>query len=142
MGWLICYDKTQGVSLRVVMKNLSKGLIILVIWLFAITVYAESQITKRISQLENDKVKVWKTIIFPAKNQKLIMHRHEFDRVLIALSSGTLKIVNDKGQIHYLKLKKGQSYYLKKDIVNELHSDENLGNQPIKVIVVELKIGS
>ena len=75
--------------------------------------YAHS--TARISLFSNDKTNVWKTIIYPASTQSLTMHRHDYDRVVVALSSGLLKITNNKGKIHYLKLEKNQAYYLTKD---------------------------
>lgn len=120
------------------MKN---NIIILFIatFLFTSLVWANSVATHRATLLSNDKVNVWKTFIYPAKNQQLKMHRHEYDRVLIALDNGTLKVVNDKGQSHLLKLSKDQAYFLNKDIPGELHTDENLSGHVIKVIVVELK---
>ncbi|MBP6918759.1 MAG: hypothetical protein KBB94_07580 [Legionellaceae bacterium] len=98
-----------------------------------------SATTHRIHQFENSKVAVWETIVYPSKQQILSMHRHERDRVVVALTDGTLKIENDKGKIHYLHLKKDHSYYLSKDVLNELHSDQNVSGHTIKVIVVELK---
>src|SRR5271170_6750482 len=96
------------------------------IFLFLITnVHANINKTTRIPQFSNDEVNVWKTIVCPSKDQILKMHRHEYNRVLVALDTGTLKIVNDKGKIHYLKLEKNQVYYLTKDIPGELHIDEN-----------------
>ncbi|MCP0913668.1 MULTISPECIES: cupin domain-containing protein [Legionella] len=99
---------------------------------------AETVSSKRITQFSNKQVNVWKTIIYPSSAQQLAMHRHENNRVLIALSDGLLKITNDKGKIHYLQLKKDTAYFLKKDIANELHSDENISNHPVKVMVIEL----
>jgi mannose-6-phosphate isomerase-like protein (cupin superfamily) len=106
---------------------------------FNSSLFAQTAVTKRIEQLDNAKVKVWKTIIYPSKQQTLSMHRHEQDRVVVALTNGTLKIKNDKGKVHYLHLKKGQSYYLTKDTPHELHSDQNVSGHPIEVIVIELK---
>lgn len=101
--------------------------------------WAHFATTKRIPQLDNSKVSVWKTIIYPSKQQILSMHRHERDRVVVALTDGTLKIKNDKGKIHYFRFKKDHSYYLSKDVRHERHSDQNVSGHPIKVIVVELK---
>lgn len=95
--------------------------------------------TTRISQFSNDKVSVWETVIYPNANQVLKMHRHEHDRVVVALSNGLLKITNDKGKVHYLKLEKNKAYYLTKDVPNERHNDENMSSHPIKVLVIELK---
>jgi hypothetical protein len=94
--------------------------------------------TIRLSLLENKQVKVWETIIYPHADHVLKMHRHEHNRVLIALDDGKLKIVNDRGQVHYLTLEKEKAYYLAKDLPGELHTDENLSDHPIKVMVIEL----
>jgi hypothetical protein len=99
---------------------------------------AEGPATRRIEQFSNNRVKVWKTIIYPSSKQVLSMHRHEHDRVLVALTDGVLKITNNSGAVHYLKLKKDKTYYLTKDVPDELHNDENVSHHAIEVIVVEL----
>lgn len=103
------------------------------------TASAQSPVSHHVQQFENSRVNVWKTIIYPTIQQTISMHRHEYDRVVVALTSGTLKVKNDKGKVHYLHLKKDKAYYLSKDVPNELHSDQNVSNHPIKVIVIELK---
>lgn len=103
------------------------------------TAHADFPTTKRIAQFSNTKVSVWETIIYPSANQALKMHRHEYDRVVVALSDGLLKITNDKGKVHYLKLEKNKAYYLAKDVPNETHNDQNMSPYPIKVLVIELK---
>lgn len=97
----------------------------------------QSLLTKRIPQFNNKKVSVWKTIIYANAQQTLPMHRHDHDRVVVALTDGLIKITTNTGKSHTLKLKKNKAYYLSKDVPNELHSDENLSNHPIKVMVVE-----
>ncbi len=109
---------------------------------FCTVLQADVQATKRIEQFANARVKVWKTIIYPSSNQVLAMHRHEHDRVLVALTDGILKITNNRGEVHYLKLKKDKAYYLTKDVPGELHNDENISHHAIKVIVVELNQNS
>jgi len=99
---------------------------------------ATSSATARIPQFSNDKVSVWETIIYPSKNQVLKMHRHEHDRVVVAFNDGLLKVINDKGKVHYLKFAKNKAYYLTKDIPDELHNDQNMSPYPIKVLVIEL----
>jgi beta-alanine degradation protein BauB len=101
---------------------------------------AYAQSTTRTEQFSNDKVNIWKTIIYPTSNQILTMHRHDSDRVLVALSDGTLKITNNKGDVHELILTKNKAYYLSKDPTDELHQDENISKQPITVMVIELII--
>lgn len=102
---------------------------------------AHAQTTHRVELLSNQKVNVWKTIIYPASNQTLPMHRHDKDRVLVALTDGLLKITSDKGDSHYLKLERHKAYYLPRDRPNELHNDENMSSHAVKVIVLELNKG-
>ncbi|MFY7697538.1 MAG: hypothetical protein ACOVQX_01765 [Legionella sp.] len=109
---------------------------------YSALVDAGSPMTKRISQFTNDKVSVWKTIIYPIHGQSLKMHRHEHDRVVVALTDGRLKVTNNQGQVHFLNFKKNQAYYLTRDIPNELHMDENLSSHPIEVMVIELNFNS
>lgn len=114
-------------------------ILFIVLAFFAIALQAETTTTKREIEFENKKVKVWRTTIMPKKNAKLTMHRHDHDRVLVALTDGKLKIRNNLGKLHYLILTKGQSYFLEKDAPNEMHSDENITSHPIIVTLIELK---
>jgi hypothetical protein len=75
--------------------------------------------TQRIAQFENEDVKVWKSVILP--NAPLTMHRHEHPRVIVALSGGTMNIVQQSGP------------------AGTVHADVNAGDKPIEVMVVELK---
>ena len=100
--------------------------------------HSNSATSKRIPQLSNERVQAWKTIIYPTAKKKLAMHRHDHDRVIVALTDGLLKIKNNSGKVHYLSLKKNQSYYLEKDPIQEFHTDENMSHHPIQVIVIEL----
>jgi hypothetical protein len=119
-------------------KNIILIVIALLI-LLTINSYADFKKTTRIPQFSNEEVSIWKTIIYPDKEQVLKMHRHDHNRVVIALNSGLLKITNNKGKVHYFKLEKDHAYYLAKDITDELHVDENISHHPIKVLVIELK---
>jgi len=102
-------------------------------------VYAAAEMTHRAPEFSNNQVNVWKTTVYPSGTQILKMHRHLYDRVLVSFDDGLLKIKNDKGKIHYLKLQKNKAYFLKKDVPGELHTDENIRNHPIQVMVIELK---
>lgn len=124
------------------MENIMRKYIIFILsilaFLTSINSYAEEQKTVRIPQLSNKEVSVWTTVIYPNKKQILKMHRHEHNRVIVALDNGLLKVVNNKGKEHFLKLEKDKAYYLSKDVPGELHTDENMSNHPIKVVVIEL----
>ena len=93
--------------------------------------------TRRIPQLENDHVKVWKSIIMP--KQPLTMHRHEHGRVLIALVGGTMDIVQQGGAAELHVWQNGRAYWLDADPPNTMHADVNNTDTPIEVMVVELK---
>lgn len=97
-----------------------------------------AQTSHRVALFANQEVNAWRTIIYPASKQALPMHRHDKDRVLVALTDGLLKITNDKGASHYLQLERHKAYYLPRDRPGELHNDENMSRYAIKVIVVEL----
>lgn len=106
--------------------------------LVSLNVWADNQKTERFPQIKNDKVSVWKTIIYPTKHHQLSMHRHEHARIVVALTDGILKVTNKKGQSHNLILQKDHAYYLTADSPGEFHTDENRGVKAIKVMVIEL----
>ena len=94
--------------------------------------------TRRELQFENEHLKVWKTIILP--NQPLNLHRHDHGRALIALTSGRLDVINEKGEkVGAYDWRQGHAYWLDADPPGTVHGDMNHGPDPIEVIVVELK---
>ena len=93
--------------------------------------------TGRISQFENDEVKVWKSVVAPGS--PLPLHRHEHPRVIIALVGGTMKIVEQGGVSKTNEWQSGKSYRLPANPAGTLHTDVNTGDKPIEVMVVELK---
>jgi quercetin dioxygenase-like cupin family protein len=93
--------------------------------------------TGRETQFENSDVKVWKSMIFP--NAPLPMHRHEHPRVIIALSGGTMKILQESGQSETHEWKTGNAYWLPTNPPGTHHQDVNVGDKPIEVMVVELE---
>ena len=98
----------------------------------------DGQRTRREPQFENEHVKVWKSIVHP--NQPLNMHRHEHGRALIALTDGTLNVVNESGEhVDTYEWEAGKAYWLDADPPGEVHGDVNEGTEPVEVIVVELQ---
>jgi quercetin dioxygenase-like cupin family protein len=93
--------------------------------------------TRRIPQLENESVRVWKSVIAP--RQPLSLHRHESGRVIVALTGGTLKVVKESGEARTVTWEAGHAYWLPADPPGEKHGDLNEGPDPIEVMVVELK---
>jgi quercetin dioxygenase-like cupin family protein len=93
--------------------------------------------TVRTPQFENDAVRVWKTTI--ATGQPLTMHRHEAGRVIVALAGGTLRIVKSSGKSQTVTWERGNAYWLPADPPGEEHGDLNVGQEPIEVMVVEVR---
>lgn len=100
----------------------------------------EAAQTARTPQFENDEVRVWKSVIAP--NSPLPPHRHEHPRVIVAISGGTMKIVEQDGTSTTHAWETGKSYWLPSNPPGTLHSDVNTGDKPIEVMVVELKKAS
>jgi beta-alanine degradation protein BauB len=92
---------------------------------------------QRIPQFENEEVRVWKTLVTP--NAPLAMHTHEHPRVIIALSGGTMKVVNEGGKSDVHQWETGKAYWLSAEQGKIRHADVNVGDKPIEVMVVELK---
>jgi uncharacterized RmlC-like cupin family protein len=93
--------------------------------------------TQRVPQFENGDVQVWKSVVLP--NAPLTMHRHEHPRVIIALSGGTMKIVDQTGAAEEHLWETGKAYWLPANPPNTMHADVNGGDKPIEVMVVELE---
>jgi quercetin dioxygenase-like cupin family protein len=93
--------------------------------------------TQRIPQFDNEDVKVWKSIVLP--NAPLTMHRHDHPRIIIALSGGTMKIVDQGGSEEKHVWETGKAYWLPANPPNTMHADVNAGDKPIEVMVVELE---
>jgi quercetin dioxygenase-like cupin family protein len=93
--------------------------------------------TGRTPQFENADVKVWRSVIAP--NSPLPLHRHEHPRVLVALTGGTMAIVEEDGTEDVQVWESGNAYWLPANKPGSLHQDVNVGDKPIVVVVAELK---
>lgn len=93
--------------------------------------------THRVFQFENEHVRVWKTVIMP--NQPLKMHRHDCSRVIVGLKGGSLTKIEDTGETSQLVFETGKAYWLNEDAPNTLHGDINESDEPIEVMVIEIK---
>lgn len=104
----------------------------------ALVVSAQQQVaTRRIPQLENEQVRVWKSIIAP--HQPLSMHRHDHGRVIVALEGGALKVVPEEGEPKVVEWETGKAYWLPADPPEALHGDVNEGDHAIEVMVIEVQ---
>ncbi len=92
--------------------------------------------TLRFPQFENEDVRVWKSVVLP--NAPLTMHRHDHPRVIVALSGGIMKIVEQGGATETHVWETGKAYWLPANPPNTMHADVNAGDKPIEVMVVEL----
>ena len=117
------------------LTRLSLGLsaLLLTFWARSSAPVAE---TRRIPQLENAHVKVWKSVVLP--NQPLPPHRHH-GRVIVALKGGTMKIAEVSGKSETQVWETGKAYWLPANPPDVLHTDVNVGDKPIEVMVVESK---
>ncbi len=93
--------------------------------------------THRVFQFENEHVRVWKTVIMP--HQPLKMHRHDCARVIVGLKGGSLTKIEETGETSELVFESGKAYWLNEDPPNTLHGDVNESNEPIEVMVIEIK---
>jgi len=106
---------------------------------FLQSVQAEQAVqTHRVFQFENEYVKVWKTVIMP--HQPLNLHRHDSARVVVGLKGGTLKKIEETGEVSDLSFETGKAYWLTEDPPSLLHGDVNESDEPIEVMVIELKL--
>ncbi len=96
-----------------------------------------AQQTQRFPQFENENVKVWRTVVLP--NAPVTMHRHDHPRVIIALSGGTMNLVQQNGPTEQHVWETGKAYWLPAMPPGTMHADVNAGDKPIEVMVVELE---
>jgi hypothetical protein len=114
------------------------ALVLAIVWILcsALTSQQAGQ-PQRIAQFENDDVKVWRTTVMP--NAPLAMHTHDHPRVIVALSGGTIKVINEDGTSETHQWDTGKAYWLPLSEGKKRHTDANQGSKPIEVMVVELK---
>ncbi|MDN3505663.1 MAG: hypothetical protein P0S96_00325 [Simkaniaceae bacterium] len=113
-----------------------KQLIVLLTFCFALS-GEDTNTTHRVLQFENDVVKVWKTTIMP--HQPLKMHRHDAPRVVVGLKGGSLTKIEQTGETSELRFDSGKAYWLDADPPGTLHGDVNESDEPIEVMVIELR---
>lgn len=99
--------------------------------------FDEEAVTHHVSQFQNERVKVWKSVIFP--NEPVDFHRHEFGAVIVGLNSGTLNRVYENGETEVFTIDQGCSYWLSPEKEFLMHSDVNVGKRPLEVMIVEMR---
>jgi beta-alanine degradation protein BauB len=93
--------------------------------------------SERYPQFENEDVRVWKSVV--VAGAPLALHRHDHPRVIIALTGGTMQIVQQGAPSETHVWEAGKAYWLPANAPNTMHTDANVGGKPIEVMVVELK---
>jgi hypothetical protein len=80
---------------------------------------------------------VWKTTLLP--DAPLTLHRHDHPRILVALTDGTLDLVDSTGSHDIHALQKDHAYWLPAMPPGAMHKDVNPGPKPLEVMVIELE---
>ena len=83
--------------------------------------------------IDNQQVRVLVAHI-PAR-QKLAMHEHALNRVLVNLTDQHFRVIDESGKAVEIKASAGGVHWAKPN----KHSEENLSDQPFEGVVVELK---
>ena len=117
--------------------NRAMAVTALALALFA-AIRSQTQIqTQRTQLIQNEEVKVWRSLVLP--NSPLAMHRHDHGRVIIPIAGGTMNIVDQNGAKEVNVWETGKAYWLPANPPNTMHADVNAGDKPIEVVVVELQ---
>ncbi len=93
--------------------------------------------TYRELQFENEHVSVWKTVIAP--DQPLDIHRHNAPRVIVGLKGGGLKRIAQDKASSTLHFETHKAYWIAADDPNGAHGNINTSNEPIEIMVIEMK---
>jgi len=91
----------------------------------------------RTDQLQNDTVKVWRTTVLP--DAPLTLHRHDHPRVIVALTDGSMDLLDANGTHDLHVWQKDHAYWLPAMAPGAMHKDVNAGGKPLEVMVIELE---
>ena len=119
---------------------MKKFILFLVLILFCASIYSANKqtcTTHRKQFINNDKVRVWSTVICP--NSHLKFHTHKFPRILISSGDGTIKVLYKNKKSLLVHVKKNKPIWLSHKEGLAPHEDINLSNKPMRVIVVAVK---
>jgi quercetin dioxygenase-like cupin family protein len=84
-------------------------------------------------ELENDQVRVFRVNIGP--HESTPMHEHQLHRIMVYLADANVRVTNADGKVETTPHKAGE--ILEGGAAK--HSEQNLGDTPVQVIVTELK---
>lgn len=87
---------------------------------------------------ENERIKLWEIILAPTERLPFRRHRNNYSCTCFTEGVGLLRNVN--GKISLLRFERGDHYYVEcknEEIIQDL---ENVGENTIKIAVVEEKV--
>jgi hypothetical protein len=67
------------------------------------------------------------------------MHRHDCSRVIVGLKGGSLTRIEESGEKSQIIFERGKAYWLTEDPPGTLHGDINESDEPIEVMLIEVK---
>lgn len=86
---------------------------------------------------ENDRIRIWEEVL-PVGEQTARLHRHAHQFMPIIVEGGTAELVDETGAVEFTAtLERGSLGWRSADDVPFVHGGRNLGDTPIRVIVVE-----
>jgi hypothetical protein len=88
-------------------------------------------------QLENDQIRVAKVKILP--HEEIGAHRDEYAQVVIALKGGVITRLEADGRTTDVQFPTGLPVFREPDPVDELHRSVNASDEPIELLIVQLK---
>ena len=89
---------------------------------------------------ENDRIRVWDLQLQPGESTGL--HRHESDYLYVVIGGGTLQGKNPDGSNRPVQNMSDGDVRFREIDGEEIHEAVNVGDQPWRNIIVELKDGS
>jgi quercetin dioxygenase-like cupin family protein len=91
-------------------------------------------LAQRTVPVDNEQVKVLSVVDNPAGKGK--MHEHTMNRVMVYLDAGKQRLEYDNGKKTDLKFKPGEVLWSPK---SGMHTSENVGGTPYRIVEIELK---
>ncbi|MBS0628197.1 MAG: hypothetical protein JSS09_08310 [Verrucomicrobia bacterium] len=91
-------------------------------------------------QFENDQVCVSRVVIEP--KEEIGLHRDAAPQVVVGLRGGTITRLEADGREVDVEFLTGKAVYRPVDPENELHKSVNKSNDPIEIIIIQMKNNS
>lgn len=102
--------------------------------------FAQAQAFEYEVQLENDQVCVFKVMI--EAQEEIGLHRDAAPQIVIGLKGGTITRLETDGQEVDVQFPTGKAVYRPVDPEAKLHRSINRSNDPIELIIVQMKNNS